>query len=117
MDLSIIISVFSGIISIITSLIASATLLYISKKERNEKDITKKCKEICINLELFYELEEEYSKVVTELRTEKGMPTYNKPESVKKEMRSKIIDKRTDDVYFTYKPSKMKEYKDVLNIE
>ena len=36
--------------------------------------------------------------------------------SVKKEMRSKIIDKCTDDAYFTYKPSNMKEYKDALNI-
>jgi hypothetical protein len=38
---------------------------------------------------MFYKLEEECTKIVAELRTEKGMQTFNEPESIKKEIRGK----------------------------
>ncbi|UTC64041.1 hypothetical protein E4O00_09200 [Treponema sp. OMZ 788] len=117
MDTSIIITLISGIISIAAALIGSATSLHIAKKSRNERDITKTSKEICRNLELFYELETEYTKIVAELRTKNGISSYNKPGSVKEEFRKIVTENRTDGAYFTYHPSKMKEYKEVLNIE
>ena len=116
METAIIVSVLSGLISIVTALIASATLLYNAKKDRNERDITNTCKELCTNLDLFYKLEEEYTKIVAELRTEKGMQTFNKPESIKKEMRGKVLENSGIDAAFTYKPSKMEGYKKVLNL-
>lgn len=116
MELAMTISLISGSISIIVALIGSFTSLHIAKKDRKERNFTKTCTELCNNLELFYKLEDEYTKLVAELRTEKGMQTYNKPDSIKREMRDKVR-ASVNDADFTYKPSHLKEYKKMLDID